>query len=116
MAELKIKTNYTYETSDGREFDDANEAQEWQQALEDIKGVVMLDSGFNPTSESGATFYVHINNPAELKAFNLVQDYEGLCALPSYVGYWYYDEITDSFVDIDKEIERLQDMKRRLCI
>ncbi len=39
MTEVKIKTHttYTYETSDGREFDLAEEAQEWQEHLENLK-------------------------------------------------------------------------------
>ena len=35
MAELKVKKRieYTYETSDGREFEDKAEAMEWQKHL-----------------------------------------------------------------------------------
>ena len=41
MADIKIKTHttYTYETTDGREFDIAKEAEQWQEYLEIMKNI-----------------------------------------------------------------------------
>jgi hypothetical protein len=116
MSELKIKTHttYTYETSDGREFDDADEAQEWQQALEDIKSITMLDDKFNPTTETASAFYVHIKNHSQLKAFELMQTYEGFATHIPDRGCWYYDDVADDFVNIEKEINRLKDIQYKL--
>jgi hypothetical protein len=116
MTELKIKTHttYTYETSDGREFDIVEEAQEWQQTLEDIKGITMLDSEFNTTDEVTSAFYVYIKTYPQLKAFEAMQAYEGMSAHISELGYWFYDDCTDHYVNFDKEIEKLQNMKDRL--
>ena len=51
MSELKITTHttYTYETSDGREFDNEAEALKWQKILEAFNGIPMLDHQFKPT-------------------------------------------------------------------
>jgi hypothetical protein len=116
MAELKIKTHttYTYETSDGRVFDIAEEAQKWQQALEDIKGITMLDSKFTPTTEVDSAFYVLINTYSQLEAFEAMQAYEGITAHIPDIGWWYYDEVVDEFVDIEKEISRLKDIIYKL--
>ena len=72
MKELKIvkHTTYTYETSDGREFDDENEAKEWQEKLSVIENVCMLDSNFRPTKETDSVFYVHTKTKEETEAFN----------------------------------------------
>lgn len=116
MSELKITTHtvYTYETSDGREFDNPQEAQEWQQALEDLNGITMLDSNFKLTTQVTEAFYVHIKTQAQLDAFALVQEYEGACAPIEERGCWYYDECTDSYVNLEKEINRLKDIKLKI--
>lgn len=71
MAELKIKTHttYTYETSDGREFDDIREAETWQGQLELIKNITMLDSKFQNTTDHTEAFYVHIKTWQQQEAF-----------------------------------------------
>lgn len=114
MAEFKIKTNTTYETSDGREFDDLPEAQEWEQALEIINNVVMLTDNFIPTTMVDEAFFVNIKTQEELKAFELVREYEGLWAQVPDIGCWFYDDISDKYKNIDKEISRLQDMKEKI--
>lgn len=116
MTELKIKTHttYTYETSDGREFDDLEEAREWQQVLEEIKGVIMLDSTLKPTTVLDTAFYVHIKTYPQLKAFEFMQAYEGLSAQISDLGCYYYDNRTDCFVNLEEEIKRLQDIRSTL--
>ena len=62
MSELRIKTHttYTYETSDGREFDIADEAREWQDNLENINGITMLDFKFCYTTDISEACYVHM--------------------------------------------------------
>ncbi len=116
MAELKIKTHttYTYETTDGREFDDAQEAQEWQDHLENIKGITMLDSKFQYTKDHSEAFYVHIKTWQQQEAFEAMQYYEGMGAHIQKPGYWYYDDCTDSYVDVDEELNRLREIKQRL--
>ena len=118
MAELKIKTHttYTYETSDGREFDIAEEAREWQEHLEVIKGITMLDSNFHNTTEVDEAMYVHIKTHAQLDAFAAIQAYEGACAHINALGYWYYDDCTDSYVDAVKERDRLQSIIEALDV
>ena len=110
MADIKVKTHttYTYETSDGREFDLADEAEEWQEHLEKIKKVVMLDSKFKRTDRTDEAYYVHIKTQTQLEAFEAMQAYEGLAAHVTSLGYWYYDEDMDEFIDVKKEMDRLQ--------
>jgi hypothetical protein len=107
---------YTYETTDGREFDDAAEAGEWQKCLEIIKRITMLNSNFKPTSDITEAFFVHIKTNSELDAFEALQGYEGGCASIPSVGYWYYDECTDSYVDAVKERDRLQSIIETLDV
>ena len=104
MADIKIKTHttYTYETTDGREFDDDREAEKGQEHLEVIKGVTMLDSKFKLTSKTDEAFYVHIKTNDQLDAFEAVQPYEGYCAHVPAIGYWYYDEYSDDYVNVVK--------------
>ncbi len=118
MSKLKIKTHtaYTYETSDGREFEDQSEAQEWQDHLENITGAVMLDQKFCNTTHVDSTFYVHIKTEAQLKAFEAINSYEGLCAKIDAIGYWYYDERTDNYVSVRKEMDRLQSIIETLDV
>jgi uncharacterized protein YneR len=118
MAELKIKTHttYTYETSDGREFDDAQEAQEWQDHLEAIKGITMLDSKLQNTADHTEAFYVHIKTWQQQEAFEALQAYEGLCAHIPEPGYWYYDDSIDSYVNAVKERDRFQSIIETLDV
>jgi hypothetical protein len=118
MAELKIKThtNYTYETSDGREFDDAKEAQEWQEYLELSKTITMLDSKLNNTTDHTEAFYVHIKTWQQQEAFEALQAYEGMGAHIPEPGYWYYDDCIDSYVDAVKERDRLQSIIETLDV
>lgn len=118
MAELKIKTHvtYTYETADGREFDDAPEAERWQKHLEVIKGVTMLDSKFKLTSRTDEAFYVHIKTNDQLDAFEAIQAYEGYCAPIPAIGYWYYDDYSDNYVNAVKERDRLQSIIEALDV
>ena len=110
MSDIKIKTHttYTYETTDGREFDYAHEAEEWQKHLEAIKGITMLDSKFQNTKDHSEAFYVHIKTWVQQEAFEALQVYEGMGAHIPEPGYWYYDDCTDSYVDAIKERDRIQ--------
>lgn len=116
MKELKIikHTTYTYETSDGREFDDEIEAKEWQEKLSVIENVCMLDSDFRPTKEIDSVFYIHTNTKEETEAFNSMQEYFGICASLDGVGYFRYDEISDSFVNVELQIKELQSIIDKL--
>ena len=117
MPELKILTHttYTYETSDGRTFEDDREAAEhWQQSLDNLSGITMLDSKFNKTSHHDEAFYVHIKTWEQQEAFEALQVYEGMGAHIPKPGFWYYDECADSYVNIAEEIDKLQDMISKL--
>jgi thermostable 8-oxoguanine DNA glycosylase len=118
MAEVKIKTHttYTYETTDGREFEDQQEATEWQLALDDIKSITMLDHRFCNTTEVSSAYYVHIKTLSQLKAFEAIQKYEGMSAHIDSLGYWYYDENTDRYVSVRKEMDRLQSIIETLDV
>lgn len=118
MADIKIKTHttYTYETTDGREFENQQEAMDWQLALEDIKSTTMLDSKFKPTNEITSAFYVHIKTLSQLKAFEKMQEYEGLFGKIDGLGYWYYDESVDMYVSVRKEMDRLQSIIESLDV
>jgi uncharacterized protein YneR len=118
MSKLKIKTHttYTYETTDGREFDIAEEAQKWQEQLEILKGITMLDSKFQNTADHSEAFYVHIKTNDQQEAFEALQAYEGMCAHIPKPGYWYYDEYTDSYVDAVEERDRLQSIIETLDV
>lgn len=118
MSELKIitHTTYTYETSDGREFEDKLEAEAWEESLEKLRSIVMLNSKFKPTSKIDSAFFVHIRTWEEQEAFATAQLYEGLTAYIPEPGYWYYDERTDEFVDAVKERDRLQSIIETLDV
>lgn len=117
MADFKIKTHttYSYETSDGRTFDDPEAAETWQEALECIKKVVMLDNKFNRTDSISSAFYVHIKTHEQLDAFQEIGAYEGICADIRSVGFYYYDDCEDTFINIEKEIDRFKTMMTKLC-
>ena len=116
MNELKIikHATYTYETSDGREFDDEIEAKEWQNQLLAIKNACMLDSKFRPTKEIDSVFYIHAKTKEQVEAFNSMQEYLGICARIDGVGYYRYDEISDSFVNVELQIKELQSIIDKL--
>ena len=118
MTDIKIKTHttYTYETSDGREFNVVEEAEEWQEHLESIKSVVMLDSKFRRTDRTDEAYYVHIKTQAQLNAFEALQAYEGLAGHVTGLGYWYYDDCSDEFIDVKKEMDRLQSIIESLDV
>jgi len=118
MSKLKVKTHttYTYETSDGRAFEDRSEAQAWQDHLENITGAVMLDRNFCNTTRVDEAMYVHIKTEAQLKAFEALNAYEGLCAKIAAIGYWYYDERTDTYISVSAEMDKLQSIIETLDV
>lgn len=118
MSKLKVKTHttYTYETADGREFEDKSEAHEWQDHLENITSAVMLDNNFRNTTQIDEAMYVHIKTEAQLKAFDAISSYEGMGARINAIGYWYYDERTDAYISVNKEMDRLQSIIESLDV
>ncbi len=110
MSELNIKTRTidVYETSDGREFESEFEAQTWQQHIEELKGIIMLDSNFHNTIDVGSAIYVYIDTWTQLEAFTAMQAYEGIESFIPEPGRWYYDDNTYSYLDVDKEVAMLQ--------
>ena len=117
-SKVRVKTHTvcTYETTDGREFDDANEAHEWQEHLEVLKGITMLNSKFQNTADHTEAFFVHIKTWKQQEAFEALQVYEGMGAHIPEPGHWYYDDCTDSYVDAVKERDRLQSIIETLDV
>jgi hypothetical protein len=110
MKDIKIitHTTYTYETSDGREFNDEQEAKDWQAALDTIEDVRMLSSRFNPTNDVDSAFYVYIKDDYQRRAFNAIQADMGLNTRITEVGYYYYDDVADEYINIENKIKELQ--------
>ena len=118
MADIKVKTHttYTYETTDGREFQLELEAEAWQEHLDNIKNVIMLDNKFCNTCEVSSAYYVHIKTQEQLDAFEAINTYEGLPSAINAIGYWYYDEDTDTYISVQKEMDRLQSIIETLDV
>jgi hypothetical protein len=116
LADLKIitHTSYTYETTDGREFESRQEAEAWQKAINNGKRIVMLDRKFRATDEIEVAYFVLIKNQEQLEAFNTMQTDGGFACIINEPGYYYYDEVEDDYINVDKEIERLFDIKAKL--
>lgn len=116
MADLKIitHTTYTYETTDGREFDSKQEAEAWQKAIDTAERIVMLDSRLRATAEVEMAYFVYIKDHEQLEAFNTKQEELGIESMINEPGYFYYDERFDEYVDIDKELTRLLEIKTKL--
>ena len=112
MAELKVKkhTTYTYETSDGKEFYDENEATEWQKHLCNLEGVRLLDYKFNPTKDINNASYIYAKTVEQAEAFNAMQEDFGFISKLGSSGFFRYDEIADAFIDIEAEITELQNI------
>lgn len=116
MADLKIitHTSYTYETTDGREFDSKQKAEAWQKAIDNAERIVMLDSKFRATDEIEMAYFVFIKDQEQLEAFNTRQADGGFESNIKEPGYYYYDEVPDDYISVDTEIKRLLDIKAKL--
>jgi hypothetical protein len=116
MADLKIitHTSYTYETSDGREFDNKLDAVQCQAALDNIERINMLSSKFERTFDLDRCYYIHLKDEAQVATFNLMENDSGFAARISEPGYYYYDEVSDEYINVDEEIARLSSIKQRL--
>ena len=111
MAELKVKKHitYTYETSDGCCFDNKKEATEWQNHLSNIETMRMLDSDYEPTKDICGAIYVCAETKDQADAFNVIQEKAlGYCSTIDGVGHYRYDEISDRYIRVESEIEKLQ--------
>ena len=111
MEELKttVHTRYTYETSDGKEFDNKQEAIKWQKHLNIFKTICMLNAEYKPTTDIEDVIYVYAKTKEETGAFNAMQTEEfGYCTALDSAGWFRYDDVSDSYVDIESEIKKLQ--------
>ena len=110
MAELKIitHTTYSYETSDGREFDNENEARKWQNTLSLLENVRMLDIEYKPVKEIERAQYVYVETMEQVDAFNMIYGDLGIYARLHGIGYHSYDDGLDDFMNVKTEIENLQ--------
>lgn len=103
----RVITISSYETSDGRVFDDKEEAIEWQNALDNFKTIMMLTHKFIKTDCVNEAFYVAVMTDEQVKAFNLIQSYEGyadsnMITQPGYYCYW---EDKEEYISVDKAME-----------
>ena len=116
MADLKIitHTTYTYETTDGREFESKPEAEAWQKAIDNAERIVMLNSKFRATDDIETAYFVFIKDQEQLEAFNARQADSGFESTIKEPGYYYYDEVPDDYINIDTEIKRMLDIKAKL--
>lgn len=116
MADLKIitHTTYTYETTDGREFESKPEAEAWQKAIDNAERIVMLDSTFRPTADIETAYFVYIKDQNQVDAFNVKQADLGLATVIHVPGYYYYDEVPDEYFNVDSKIKELNGIKAKL--
>ena len=112
MTDLKVKKHisYTYETSDGREFDDKNEATEWQKHLCNLEDMCLFNFKYKPTKEIESAIYVYAKTSEQAEAFNAMQKDLGLRSGLRSAGFYRYDEIADEYVDVEIEIAKLQNI------
>jgi hypothetical protein len=111
MEELKVirHIQYSYETSDGKEFGSKKEAKEWQKQLNLFQNLCMLDSDYIPTKDINSAVYVYAKTKEEAESFNeIAREKFGYCSEIGGTGWFRYDEISDSYVDIEVKIEKLQ--------
>lgn len=116
MKELKIIKNitYTYITSDGTEFDDENEAKEWQEHLSEMENMTTLDADFNPTKCFDNIIYICANKQEQVDAFNAIAKSLGYYSNVDVPGYYRYDDISDSYVNVELQIKELQEIINKL--
>ena len=116
MTELKVIKNvtYTFTTSDGKEFYDEHEAKIWQKHLSIFNNMNILDIEFVPTKEINRAFYVHTKTQEEVDAFNEMQNDLQYISTIDGIGYYYYDEISDSYINIETQIKELQSIINKL--
>lgn len=110
MDELKIVKHitYTYETSDGTEFANEQEAKEWQKHLSAFEKVCVLDRDYKPTTDICRAVYVYAKTKEQAESFNAMVEAQGYSSTIDGTGWFRYDDISDSYVDIELEIEKLQ--------
>ena len=109
-ANLEVKkcVTYTYQTTDGREFDNKAEAMEWQKHLCNVEDLCLLDSEYEPTRDLCSAIYVYAKTKEQADSFNAIQQYFGYAlTLPS-TGFFRYDDVSDSYIDVENEIGNLQ--------
>lgn len=111
MEEIKVTRHiqYSYETSDGKEFGSKKEAKEWQKQLNLFQTLCMLDADYKPTKDISSAVYVYAKTKEEAEAFNEIAflEYSYYSTIDG-TGWYRYDDISDSYVDIESEIEKLQ--------
>ena len=111
MREVKVikHTTYTYKTSDGSEFETEPKAIEWQKHLNNIEDMCILDSDFNPTKDVESAIFVYAKSKEQAEAFNTIQTESlGYASIIGGVGFYRYDDTTDSYINVETEIRELQ--------
>lgn len=107
-SKVKVITHstFTYETTDGREFEDRDEAFEWQKSLNMLEDIVMLNCRHERTRNIDEAYYVYASTDEQVEAFNLIQDYE-LNSKIDKPGFYAYDENYDKYLNLELEIRKL---------
>ncbi len=118
MSEIKVKKiiTHTYETSDGREFDNKKEAMEWQKHLCNIEDMCLLDSEYKSADIfRDSVIYIYAKTIEQANSFNAItNEYFGYGAKLQSTGFFRYDEIADEYVEVENEIEKLQNIIAKL--
>ena len=110
MEKLKVITHtvHTYETSDGKVFDDKKEAVNWQKKLVLFEDICMLNSNEQPTKEVDKAIFVRIDTMEQAEVFNdMLQDVSYCSSIPD-TGFWVYDDISDSYINVKEELNKFQ--------
>ena len=115
MAIEKIeKITYLYKASDGQTFTDEHEANLYENKINTLKTIPMLDANFRVETNVGHAFYILIENEEQLVALRDALFAEGYSCNIAKPGFYYYDENHDSYINIESEIEQLKHMKNCL--
>ena len=113
MSEIKTRTYYTYETTDGRDFEDLEEAEKWQEVLNTFKTSLKLDNSGLITDELDETFFVELRTMEEVIAFDKICKYEGVSTLPmSLTGTWHYENTR--WVHIESQMNYYKNLKKMI--
>ena len=113
MSEIKTRTYYTYETTDGRTFEDLEKAEKWQEVLNTFKTILKLDSSGLVTDELDETFFVELRTMEEVIAFDKICKHECVGTLPmSLTGTWHYEKT--KWVHIESQMNYYKNIKKML--
>ncbi len=107
-----------YVADDGTQFDNEHECEnyEFQKNINASSLIALgLDKKIIKLNETNIEdcYYVKISTEKDLKIFNELNNYAGVCLVDS-VGEFYYDFNSDTWENLNEEIEYLEERISRL--